>query len=425
VFCAEEGLSDEQKHVAIFFWQGYLHAAPSILNSIRVLSEEGFIVDVITRDLNAKETALFTKHIQAVLLKPLNLMGYNERVLDVSLGANLNAVIGHGRKLKAFFKILIYQTLKVCQVLRFIHLGWSAIRKHQNTYLIGVDQDGLIPAGVIGILTGNPIIYWSLEMTFARDYSYLGKFLKYLEKIFHRRAALTIIQDWDRARSLAEEHKVDLTHFIIVPNGPLGKPVVVNSDYFQKKFHLRAEQKVILHAGLIGTDARSLELAAAVVNWRESWNLVFHSSIKRDITEPILQAIQQKGGEHVYLSLDPVTYDKLDVVMSSGHIGLVIYAKNRGSNYDLMAGASGKAAHYLRCGLPIICIDLPSLAQVINEYQCGLAVENLQEVASAVEKIFLRYAYYRTNAFRCYEEVYEFGSHFRQVSQYLHTRFSQ
>src|SRR6476659_6789082 len=41
--------SQTKGHVAIFFWEGYLSVAPSLINAIRLLANEGYHVDVITR----------------------------------------------------------------------------------------------------------------------------------------------------------------------------------------------------------------------------------------------------------------------------------------------------------------------------------------------------------------------------------------
>src|SRR6266487_6546710 len=35
--------------IAIFFWEGYLSVAPSLINAIRLLVTEGYHVDIITR----------------------------------------------------------------------------------------------------------------------------------------------------------------------------------------------------------------------------------------------------------------------------------------------------------------------------------------------------------------------------------------
>jgi glycosyltransferase involved in cell wall biosynthesis len=80
-----------------------------------------------------------------------------------------------------------------------------------------------------------------------------------------------------------------------------------------------------------------------------------------------------------------------------------------------MAKASGKLAHYLRCGLPVICMPTVGLNEVIAQYRCGLIVRDLGDVRQAIETILEDYESYSKNAVRCYEDVYEFGGHFQEV----------
>jgi hypothetical protein len=166
---------------------------------------------------------------------------------------------------------------------------------------------------------------------------------------------------------------------------------------------------------MISPAVLSLEIASAASNWNEDVVLVLHERAKRAQTEPYIKQVQQAGCGKVLLSLEPVSYDALDWVVMSGHIGLVFYQKELGPNFSEMAGASGKLAHYLRCGLPVICLDLPGLVKVVNQYQCGICVSEPGEIQSATEAIFRNYEFYRMNAFKCYEESYEFGRHFREV----------
>jgi glycosyltransferase involved in cell wall biosynthesis len=110
-----------------------------------------------------------------------------------------------------------------------------------------------------------------------------------------------------------------------------------------------------------------------------------------------------------------VPYEKLDDLVLSAHIGLVFYRKELGANFSQIAGASGKLAHYLRCGLPVICLDLPGLVKVVDRYRCGICVSEPGEIQSAIEIILREYPLYRMNALKCYEESYEFGRYFREV----------
>jgi len=181
-----------------------------------------------------------------------------------------------------------------------------------------------------------------------------------------------------------------------------------------------AERKVLLHIGLISHLMYSLELAQEIANWPEDWALVFHERAKRDLNDIYLSNILAVGDGKVFLSLDPVAYDDLDSVVASAQIGLVFYRNDLGPNLAQIAGASGKMGQYLRCGLPVICSDLPGLRKVVEKYRCGVCVKEFKDMREAVVSIFENYSFYSSNALKCYEEVYEFGVHFKKVMAKIH-----
>ena len=382
--------------IAIFFWDGYIGVSPSLINGIRVLSEAGYCIDIVTRDsIGFAEAPYFNSRVRIIRLPRLQLPS------------------------TVPFRSQLEYLLNTIEPLLFAALGSFSLRANSYLCFIGVDMNGLLSATLIGFVRRVPVLYWSLEIVFSKEFSWMRdlpkRIYKRMEKICHRRAKFTIIQDQARARTLALENGVDCSNFIIVPNSPLGAPPNISSDYFQSRFGLPSGKRIILHAGMIGPETLSLELAQVAASWPNEWSLVLHERAKRDPAEPYLLEIQKKGNDHVLLSLDPVSYDELDFVISSGHIGLVMYNRNLGPNFSLVAGASGKLAQYLRCGLPVVCVGLDSLKETVHGYKCGIVVEDIQQIEGAITTIFSQYDLYRANAVRCYLEIFEFGPYFRNV----------
>jgi len=131
--------------------------------------------------------------------------------------------------------------------------------------------------------------------------------------------------------------------------------------------------------------------------------------------ESYFQEIRRAGGDRVHLSLDPVPLQDVPRLVAGCDIGLVFYRADLGPNFTLIAGASGKLAYYLKCGLPVICIDFPGLVRVVDGYQCGICVPAVTGVADAIRTILSDYERYQSNARRCFEEAYEFDRFFAQV----------
>ena len=122
-----------------------------------------------------------------------------------------------------------------------------------------------------------------------------------------------------------------------------------------------------------------------------------------------------------YFSILPVPFDQLATITSSAHVGIAFYSKKRGLNHSVIVGASGKMASYFNCGLPVIVLDLVGFKELFDAYQCGVVIKSPDECGQAITTIMNDYEKYSLNAARCYEEVYEFESHFKKVLDKIDT----
>ena len=286
--------------------------------------------------------------------------------------------------------------------------------------VIGVDREGIVAGRLVSRLKRIPLYYWSLELYFFHEAKSLGeRILKLLERRASRAADCVIIQDEDRAAALVDENRIHPDRIVLVPNSPMGPVESSRGRFFHDKFDLPEDELVVAQIGGIAPGMYSLELAAATSTWPENTCLVLHERMRRREDEPYLQEIRRVGGERVRLSLDPVSLGDVPKVVASCDIGLVFYRKDLGPNVTNIAGASGKLAYYLKCGVPVICIDFPGLVDVVDAYGCGVCVTGVDEVGSALERIFSGYDRYAANAARCFEDRYEFRKHFAAVSARL------
>ena len=421
-----EGNSIGSKRVGFLFWEGYLGVAPSLINATRVLASAGYEVDIITRRTSSDYAQLprfpdtVRIYFEQSAVKAEDAPGSSYQAKEHHwAGSVWRAVVPY--VCRRVFRDIRERYMIILELKQFVTFGLACMHSREYVAVVGIDMLGLIAATGIALRRRTPVIYWSLELAFLKEFTHWPlRLLKRLERLCNRRAAFTIIQDTDRAESLVFENSLKPGKIILVPNGPLGLPLRQGSDFFQRKFKL-AERKLLLHIGLISHLMYSLEIAKETANWPEDWALVFHERAKRDMINDIyLRTIAAVGGRKVFLSLDPVAYDDLNSVVASAQIGLVFYRDDLGPNLAQIAGASGKMGQYLRCGLPVICSDLPGLRMIIEKYRCGVCVKEFKDIEGAVKKIFEDYGVYRSNAFRCYEEVYEFGVHFKKVMAKIH-----
>jgi glycosyltransferase involved in cell wall biosynthesis len=143
------------------------------------------------------------------------------------------------------------------------------------------------------------------------------------------------------------------------------------------------------------------EVAETAAKWPADWTLVLHERERRSPDDPFLRRVAEARQGCVRLSLNPVPYCELDEVFASADVSLVLYSNEYGDNFRLIGRASGKLAHSLRVGVPVVCSDLPGLSSMIEEYGCGVVVKEMSEVEDAVRRILGDYQRFRERAWAC------------------------
>jgi glycosyltransferase involved in cell wall biosynthesis len=115
----------------------------------------------------------------------------------------------------------------------------------------------------------------------------------------------------------------------------------------------------------------------------------------------------------VYFSAEPLTYDKLITAIASSDVGLAFYA-DLDQNMSEILFSSNKIAEYLRCGLPIICSDYPSLKEFFGQHRAGLAVP-VEGIPQALETLFSDYSGFSARARSCVESGLNFEQYFAEA----------
>jgi len=286
--------------------------------------------------------------------------------------------------------------------------------------IFGIDPAGLIAARAIAKRTRSPVVYFSLEMLVSQDIQnerrsivrLQKRVVKMLERRCHKQVAFTIALNDRRAKTLLEDNGLPGEEVILIPVSPAGvvPDSIIQSNYLRKRFDIPPDKKIILMAGAIADVSMALELVRAARNWPDDWVLVLHGWV--DNEDYLRQVREACRDGQIILSLDVVSQQELDRLVTSADIGVALY-KNQGMNIYHMS--SGKILQYMRCGLPVIATEFPSLVDQVEASGCGICVRNEREVGKAIRRILDNYSYYSGNARRAYMERYDFASHFQQV----------
>jgi glycosyltransferase involved in cell wall biosynthesis len=292
--------------------------------------------------------------------------------------------------------------------------------------LIGVDPWGLVLASISGRFRGIPVIYFSLEIYQWRMLKspYL-RALKLLERLANRAAAFTIIQDWDRGALLMRENHISRGRIEILPNAPRGEASAEKTDDLHRAMRIDRQRQIVLHIGSIYPLQTCLELARCAKLWDSNWAMVFHSRSRLLITytKELRRVVDNR---QVYLSDQPLSgSEQIRRLVASAHVGVALYPMSingphsGGCNVHTMGRSSGKIAHYLQCGLPVVVSDLPSLRAYVDRYRCGVCVSDVENVGIALKTIFDDYDRFSANALTCFREAFDFESHFVPIATRL------
>jgi len=290
--------------------------------------------------------------------------------------------------------------------------------------LIGIDPLGLLLASVAGRFPSIPVVYWSLEILFWNEITRPHmKVVKLLERLANRTTVFTVIQDWDRAILLAQENRIPRNQIEILPNAPPGKAQWERSDHLRNTLGIAYGRSLVLYLGSIVPWAHSLELAQQAKAWHSDAALVFHSCSR--LTGDYAAAFRQEiDGHRTYLSEKPVASDEVRRLAASADIGVALYPRSTSNpvysdNTYVVGRSSGKIAHYLQCGTPVIASALPSVQAYIEGYKCGVCIDDIQDVSAAVETILADYPRYSANALACFLDLFDINSHFAPIFERL------
>jgi hypothetical protein len=77
--------------------------------------------------------------------------------------------------------------------------------------------------------------------------------------------------------------------------------------------------------------------------------------------------------------------------------------------------SSGKIAHYVRAGLPVIVNRAASIAEEVDDYGMGRSVDDASGIALALEDINVNYERFSAAAQGFFEERLNFRSAFTEV----------
>lgn len=426
----------EIKRIAVLFEEEFLGVYPSLINTIKILSENEYYIDIISVSRNSgfPQPPKFGKNVRFFSIKQYSDYNRNNFSSDTVTNNHFENKSSHWFKsiipefIKVKYRFLKYlininidsfgtQLLWFFDKIKYISECFIKHLKYNYNILIAIDNTGLIASSFIGHLH-KPIIYnWSLEIDTNKTHLLFYRIFDDLYTVLIRRNKHLIIQDSSRLNVLSKHYSFSADNKCVfwIPHSPIGPEIIVESNYFQKKFNFSTTDKIILHAGWIHDAMCVDKIAIASKHWKSNYKLTLHEREKRSPEDPFIKHVNALSDYRTYLSLNPVNFDLIDQVFSSADVGIIAYDKNYGGGRENVFKASGKLGQYLKCGVPVIALNLPGYNELFSKYKCGLVFNHFEEIENCIDQVLLNYNSFREGCFKCFNEEFDFRKFFKPL----------
>jgi len=401
------------KSIAFIIYEYGLGNSPSLINAAKYLVTKGFCVDFFTCG-----TFLGNAHFDDSRIQIHNISDINKPSPAKGILSKIKWALYC--RIKNFLRLLPWKTQlnieenNIDKSIRyFIKYIRTIMGVTKYRCLIGVEPLGMMAAYQLSLQTVTPFAYYNMELHLESDRVTPNDFIvKEIEKKFHKFALFTIVQDIERGRLISKENGIREDSIIPVPVCAEGEPFKVKTSNLRDRFRLAADIRIIIYAGFIADWAMCVEIAESAQSWPENWVLIFHTHGYNN--ENYIKKVRRFESSKVLFSLSPVPYEELPAFLASADIGIALY-RDLGANFTLIRSASGKLAHYLKSGLPVVVNSYPGVSNMVDQYRCGIPINHVNQLQEAINKIFENYQQMHYGAYLCYEDNYRLSRYFSKV----------
>lgn len=387
---------------SIFFYEGYVSLAPTIINLAKGLEKSEYLVTIFaTKNKDIPQPEKIGSGIKVL---------YSPKIFKLYLLWERPSL----RRLVRISEVIIFAFQSLVKLLQSNQRA-EELKSYIN---IGVDLHGSVVALLCSYLFKQKFIFLSLELEQPiKKYRYIFKPFIEIAKLAFKKSECVIVQDEDRFNSLCEYYQYQHPKVFHLPNSPFNDCYYHNDreNFFRNNFNLSQEKfpYIVLSAGQISDNVCSKSLAHAFASIDNGCALIFHGvdavgQYKEE--DPYMQSLRQVNSKNLFLSLNPLPFEEVDKIYASSTLGVALYAEVD-DNYTKIAKASGKLAQYLKHGKPVLVSNHPSLSQLVEKYQIGMVINNpsdAQEIKVAIDKILNSYDTYSNNAKCCFAAEFDF-----------------
>ena len=286
-------------------------------------------------------------------------------------------------------------------------------RWHQYQVFSGTAET---PFATVGALA-----FWHRRSSFLlvdeiKSGSYRGDDPEYMKRLYHwamRRASFCIVNDESRIKLLQEYAGIiDSSRIMIYPGCFHKPPQPMDRQALRRQWGIPEQALVLGVSGGFNETSGAEWLLAAFCRNPELYLVV--QAINLPMFNRLLLT-NIRGAERLHLEPNRLGWEEAWATASAMDIGLAIYL-NQAPQFQHMGIASNRLCMFLAMGVPVITNRQPSF-HFIEEYDCGVLVDNEREFIEAIDYIAARLPEMRENAYRCACEYIRAAERFVELRQ--------
>jgi glycosyltransferase involved in cell wall biosynthesis len=269
--------------------------------------------------------------------------------------------------------------------------------------------------GVLAAMTGRPSFLLVDEIKSGTYRGNSPERWKQLCRWAMRRARFTIVNDDSRVQLLRDYAGLSPAAPVVVYPGCFHQPPPpdpVLRQQLRQRWGLPQDALVIASSGAFNLTAGADWLVQAL---QEEPSL--HTVIQPLAVSPLcLFLLGRLGlGQRMFLQQERLSWQEAWRSAVGLDIGLAIYT-NPAPQFQHMGTSSNRLCMFLAMGVPVIATRQPSF-RFIEDYDCGVLVENYEEFLAAIREIGSRLPQMRANCRRCFDEYIMPGDRYPRLRQ--------
>lgn len=289
----------------------------------------------------------------------------------------------------------------------FMHMN------NDNTLIIATDIPSLITALLLHRRLNSKYVYFVREMFLSQDNKdIVDKLLKFLERKANKDALFTVEFDWTRANLVRLDNYLDNDKVRAMPNVPPGQAKNERSNYLREKFGILQEKKIVLYTGGIAEYNLTFEHIQSTETWPDNTILIMHCWGSDDEILR-LKEYTRNFKKEIYFSTEMMPFNMIDELYRSADIGLAIYGDST-LNHKYAGLSSGKLFNFMKACVPTITNKTESNVKAIEINGCGICVNDISEVGSAISKILENENEFRQNCLKTFP-LFSFEENYKKL----------